>query len=520
MLWLCWIVFLVGVHISSTSQCGKLSTLASFEDHKTIVETSLNLLAGSWISEGCEIRPGPEYILRSYTFDDTGKFQLIQHHYWDDSCTSPQLSVIAHGRIQLRDSLVQPGAANAVLRVGNVTVVPQDDSAAKELDRVVAMECPGRYWKPWRRYEEHTIYDSRYDEKRRFTNLWASSYDQINQHPGNPKLDNPYFSDITCLGSLKWAFNELKLLKIQLRPILDDLKRKPMPMKMELLLGDIHSNFKLREYYNPTSFQVPLIKRVKDDVVFINRHSFRIKNPNTIPASIFTTGRAPPHLIEKPHLPPYVWGEWTSTRCEVRPMGLYLTRRFSFFSEDSTWIGDHKFYSDPFCKIPKFIVTAAGHFALVGPNKEMKGTTDIDFHIERASLTVLDQRMIHDMRLQGLCGLDQWKVNVPKELSSTNGCAPLGISLPSVLKDVVKLEMDYRGSCMLFLGQVDTDGLPSASNERPSAFQLPLVRCGDVATYSQSLRDILNKDIYHNGVAKSMFSLCSIILLMTLSFFR
>ncbi|KAJ8933051.1 hypothetical protein NQ314_014243 [Rhamnusium bicolor] len=470
---------------------------------------------GKWVIslliKPCLPQPVRQYVLRTYTFDSDGKYFLIQHHYWDDSCSSPKLSVLSHGRIQLRSSLIQPGAASGLIKLTNITIIPQDNNAAKELDRIVSMECPGQYWKSWRRYEEHTVYDSRYDEKKKTYNLWTSTY----EHSVNSKGNTVHFSDISCMGSLKWAFNELKLLKIQLRPILDDPKKRYKQMKMELLLGDIHSNFRLREYYKPTSFQVALVKQSKDETVYINRHSYVIKHLNTIPMNIYTNGKTPPHLIEKPHLPPYIWGEWTSTRCEARPMGLYLTRRFSFYSEDSTWIGEHKFFSDPFCKIPKFVVTAAGHFILDGPSKELRGTSNIDFHIEKASLTVLDQRMIYDMRLPGMCGKDEWEVNVPKELSSTSGCAQLGITLPSVLNDVVKLEMDYRGSCLLYLGQVETDSLHSASTERPSAFQLPLIKCGEVATYSQGLRDILTNNIYYNSASSIRLSVfyikCSLI---------
>ncbi|KAJ8958137.1 hypothetical protein NQ318_006074 [Aromia moschata] len=456
------------------------------------------------MSSSCETRPGPEYVLRFYTFDSDGKYSLIQHHYWDDSCSSPQLTVLSHGRLQLRNSLIQPGASSGLIRLTNMTIVPQDNNAAKELDRIVSMECPGQYWKSWRRYEEHTVYDSRYDDKKKTYNLWTSSY----EHSVNSRGNTVHFSDISCMGSLKWAFNELKLLKVQLRPILEDTKKRSRQMRMELLLGDIHSNARLREFYNPTSFQVPLVKQVKDEVVYVNRHSYIVKNPSTIPMNIFTNGKTPPHLIEKPHLPPYIWGEWASTRCEVRPMGLYLTRRFSFYAKDSTWIGEHRFFSDPFCKIPKFIVTAAGHFALQGPNKKLKGATNLNFHIEKASLTVLEQRMIYDMRLPGLCGKDAWEVNVPKELSSTNGCVQLGIVLPSVLYDIVKLEMDYKGSCLLFLGQVETDSLHSTSTERPTAFQLPLMKCGEVATYSQGLTDILNRDIYYNTASSVRICNC------------
>lgn len=91
----------------------------------------------------CEIRPGPEYVLRQYTFDNNGRFFLIQHHYWDDSCSTPQLSVFANGRIVLRNSLIQVNAASSLIKISNITIVPQDMNAAKELDRVVAMECPG-----------------------------------------------------------------------------------------------------------------------------------------------------------------------------------------------------------------------------------------------------------------------------------------------------------------------------------------------------------------------------------------
>lgn len=93
----------------------------------------------------CETRPGPEFVIRSYTFDSDGKYFLIQHHYWDDSCSSPQLTALSHGRIQLRNSLIQPGAASGLIKFTNITIIPQDNNAAKELDKIVSMECPGKY---------------------------------------------------------------------------------------------------------------------------------------------------------------------------------------------------------------------------------------------------------------------------------------------------------------------------------------------------------------------------------------
>ncbi|KAL3275704.1 hypothetical protein HHI36_020453 [Cryptolaemus montrouzieri] len=361
------------------------------------------------------------------------------------------------------------------------------------LDRLVASECAGQYWKTWRRYEEHLVYENKHlGKKKNFMN-WSSG---TNFHSLSSQRNVQHSSGhITCLGSLKWAFNELKLLKIQLRPF-DISFKKPKEMKMELLLGDIHSNLRLRGVYNPTSFQTPLVKRSNGELVTINRRVYSIRNANVLMSNIFTNSKTPPHLLVKAPLPPYIWGEWTSVRCEIRPMGLYLTRLFYFYSEDSTWIGEHKFYSDPFCTIPKFVVTAAGFFQTIGPSYQLGGSYDIDFHIEKASMTILDQRMTQDFHLPGVCGLDEWEVNVPKELSSTNGCLPLGIILPSVQMDIMKIEMSFKGALLLYLGQTDTDNMPDiAKNERPTAFQLPLVKCGEISTYSQELRDILYDDL-------------------------
>lgn len=291
---------------------------------------------------------------------------------------------------------------------------------------------------------------------------------------------------------------------------------------MELLLGDINTNPRLRQYYNPTSFQVPLVKHVKEPTqIKLNRHTYNLKNSQALPQNIFTNAKTPPHLIEKPQLPPYIWGQWISSRCESRPGGtLYLTRSFSFYPEDASWIGEHNFYSDPFCKIPKFILTAAGHFKFQGLNDNLKRTSNIDFQIERATLTVLDPKMVNDARLIRHCGLGNWEVNVPKELSPTRGCINLGFVLPSMQYDVIKLEMDYKGSCLLFLGQVDTEDVQLDDPEkRPTAFQLPLVKCGDVGGYSHKLWEILNDDYNADNSSCHPFTLPSILFTSVLMFF-
>ncbi|XP_044757760.1 protein APCDD1-like [Coccinella septempunctata] len=514
---LCFLVFFLTVlafETVLTSRCEELVALSTLEDKQTVVDTNLELLAGTWISEGCETRPGPEYVIRYYQFGDKGNFTLIQHHYWDESCSSPKLTLTATGRLSLRNSLIQPGASTGYPKLRNITVIPQDVNAAKELDRFVAAKCPGQYWKTWRRYEEHLVYENKNTVRRKLPAYLSTVH---NFHSVNSQRNVLHASGhISCLGSLKWAFNEIKLIKIQLRPLSASRIKKLKEMKMELLLGDIHSNPHLREVYNPTSFQVPLLKYSDNEIVTVNKHPYLIKNTNTMMSNVFTNAKIPPHLLVKLNLPPYIWGEWTSVRCEIRNMGLYLKRLFYFYSEDSTWIGEHKFYSDPFCTVIRFSVTAAGYMNTVGESKVIEGSYDIDFNIERASLTVMDQRMITDMHLTDTCGLDEWVVNVPKELSSTKGCLQLGIVLPSVLQDIVKIEMDFRGSLILFLGQSDSDNLPSLMKERPTAFQPPLMKCGDVTAYSQELRDILYDDLEISNEGNRFFQIPVVMLTMSL----
>lgn len=310
-------------------------------------------------------------------------------------------------------------------------------------------------------------------------------------------------ADIRCLGPLKYTFNELKLLKIQLRPVLlTHGQKRQKHMEMELLLGDIHSNEKRRELYSPTSFQIPLLRQSRGESITIGKQEYWIKNTNTL-ATNNVNMRTPPHLNKKPHLPPFISGEWISSRCEIRPMDVYLLRRFSFDQSESKWIGEHKFFADPFCTYAKFIVTAAGRFFLSPFSEEVQWSTNIDFHIDRATLTALEEKVITDMRLTGFCGVGEWKANVPKELGPTNGCLYLGIVIPSIRFDVVKMEMDYRGVWLLFLGQADTNNLPTMDNERPTAFQLPLVKCREVATFSAGLRELLERRLYSDDPNKA-----------------
>ncbi|XP_011792117.1 PREDICTED: protein APCDD1-like [Colobus angolensis palliatus] len=59
-------------------------------------------LNGPWISTGCEVRPGPEFLTRAYTFYPSRLFRAHQFYYEDPFCGEPAHSLLVKGKVRLR----------------------------------------------------------------------------------------------------------------------------------------------------------------------------------------------------------------------------------------------------------------------------------------------------------------------------------------------------------------------------------------------------------------------------------
>ncbi|XP_042740917.1 protein APCDD1-like [Lagopus leucura] len=403
-------------------------------------------LEGHWVSTGCEVRPGPEFLTRSYLFYANRLFKAFQFYYWDPSCREPSYSLVIKGKLRLRQaSWITRGATEADYHLHKVGIVFHSQKAMREaasrIDRSSGEGCggflpPGRAWSPGALYE-----------------LLSAKTER------------------DCTAALGFAMHELSLLRVETH-------HQPLPgpqqsgssLVEELYLGDIHTDWPERLHYRPTGYQRPLQSAVHH------------MHPCPACGAIYRADEHhPPILPAQVELPVQLSGSWVSTRCEVRPAVLFLTRYFIFHGSNHTWQGYYYHYSDPLCKQPTFTIYASGRYTQGVPSSKVKGGTELAFKVTQARVTPMDQVtvMMLNSSEPGSCGLaSSWSAGVEQDITPTNGCLALGIRLPHTEYELFRTEHDPKERSLLYVGERPTDGSsPDRPDKRPTSYQAPLVQC-------------------------------------------
>ncbi|CAH1398189.1 unnamed protein product [Nezara viridula] len=91
-------------------------------------------------------------------------------------------------------------------------------------------------------------------------------------------------------------------------------------------------------------------------------------------------------------------------------------------------------------------------------------------------------------------------LGVRKDVTPSQGCPALGITVPTTEHELVRLELDQSGHALLYLGQSE-----QRSNDRklrPTSFQPPLLQCN--APELPPLTHFLNS---FNGAARASLAL-------------
>ncbi|KAL2763505.1 protein APCDD1-like isoform 2, partial [Daubentonia madagascariensis] len=402
-------------------------------------------LDGPWISTGCEVRPGPEFLTRSYTFFPNRLFRAYQFYYRDPFCQEPAHSLLIKGKVRLRRaSWVTRGATEADYHLHKVGIVFHGRQALLDVTGRLNQTQAGR------------------DCAQRLPPAWAwlpgALYELLSTR-----------AEGDCMAALGFTMHELSLVRVQRH--LQPQPRAAPRLVEELYLGDIHTDWAERQQYRPTGYQRPLQSAL--------HHARPCPACGLVARSDV---RHPPALPAPLALPLRLGGRWVSAGCEARPAVLFLTRHFTFHAPGRSWEGSYRHYSDPACRQPTFTVHAAGRYSRGTPSARVRGGTELVFEVTRAHVTPMDQvtTAMLNFSAPGSCGgPGAWAVGTERDVTATNGCLPLGIRLPHVEYELFKMEQDALGQSLLFIGQRPTDGSsPDTPEKRPTSYQAPLVLCG------------------------------------------
>ncbi|CAL1609576.1 unnamed protein product [Knipowitschia caucasica] len=390
-------------------------------------------LDGTWVSTRCEVRPGPEFLLRYYSFHPTRHLQAVQHYYTDSTCEDPAYSLLIRGKLRLRQaSWITPGATETDHHINKVAIVVHNHSAKQRLASRLPPSCVGMILSrvvPGKLFELHNTRAGR-----------------------------------VCLSALGFSMMELGLVRVETRQLANGGKVQ------EMFLGDIHTQWTQRTHHIPTGYQAPL-QNVMHHI-----------HPCPVCALVYrSTELRPPAFPRGPSPPLHLSGRWVSQRCETRPSALFLTRDFTFEPDMHQWRGIYRHYSDPSCSQPTFTLTASGHYAQGNPSTKITTATELVFKVTQVRVTPLDEataKLLSSTR-PGKCGLTgSWEVGIEQDITASHGCTALGIKLPHKEYELFKTELDHRKQALLFIGERPTDGSsPDRQQKRPTSFQTPLVQC-------------------------------------------
>lgn len=190
-------------------------------------------------------------------------------------------------------------------------------------------------------------------------------------------------------------------------------------------------------------------------------------------------------------------GEWVSTKCETRQYGQFLTRHLTFYPDESSWKGRYDFYTDPSCLHPSFSLTVKGTFTIKTDSKTIIGAKNCNFRSHNLKVKPISQTITQNLNIFGGqgCGRPRsWESGVEQDVTSSGGCGSLGVVLPTVEHEVLKIERIHNKK-YLFIGQRPTEKGVRPVNEWPTSFQEPLIQCSDTTDTARNTRRKVNNNL-------------------------
>ncbi|KAJ8683294.1 hypothetical protein QAD02_019086 [Eretmocerus hayati] len=510
------------------------------EDRAAIVDESPTRLHATWISQECEARAGPEYIIRKYTFFENGTFQLMRHHYAEESCSIATHTVTARGVIRiLGNSLLTPGASETRYQLDTVHISPLNRQVAHKLGHRVNVSCgPQARWRP---YTPQLVFERAGSQP----GSWQGPrYNSLELGPGSAMsmslkgAGSPRIKSVNCLAPLGIDFDELRLVRVQRRSTGFRSAALGLPSelpKFELFLGALPSDPASKRSHRTTSLQPTALLRTDT-----------IHNCPICGAIVRGTENSPPLLHEVVALPALIGGSWISPACESQPGGLWLRRQLRIYAADKLWSGRWDYFTEPRCVSFLYGVAAAGSYVQrsqrrirrhdtdipIAPIRSKRdeaeyyrqllqsaaqpaemadsfaamlrgnqrnggvnggdsstrrpmpatvapsGTTELDLHIAESLL------LVGDTSLARRCGAPDDVVAPVRLMNWSPSCVPHSLEAPSTLGLRARIGVDWYGQYTLQLG-----------SREQSLWNAPLLHCGPTSLRNPLLRAHLRRSV-------------------------
>ncbi|GAB6026116.1 hypothetical protein CHUAL_012317 [Chamberlinius hualienensis] len=436
-------------------------------------------ITGLWLSQRCETRPGPSFLLRKYYFSSNRTFELLQFYYSDHLCSKPTHAIRAEGKVQMTSpSWIVPGGMETDYLLTKVAILAYTKQVAAKLGEKFNSSCQFpltfnfSHHQPWQQRRWYAIYKYNSNENLGDKSIEAAAVNDIEAQQTD---------EFDCLDTMGIIFHELQLMRTEYRKSRHHRQRWK-GRKTELLLGEAVYDATSNHFYRPTSYQTPLLKSDQINICGICR--LVNKSSESFPPHLDSQSTYSWSVDSHQHLS----GDWISTRCETRPFSMFLTRQITFYhhsnSKNATnlrWKGIYSYFLDARCRKPSFTLTAHGYYHISGLSTVIDGASDIDFNLDSMLITPHTVAMVNTLNDNddGQCGTSgTWRMEQTQNVTITNGCLNLRLTVPSKEYEIVKLEMDRYGNSWMYLGGLNAFSQSNQSGVvRPTAFQLPLLQC-------------------------------------------
>ena len=181
----------------------------------------------------CEVRPGPEFLIRRYKFHHDNSFSFHQFFYTDHLCTDPAYTYKIKGTIEpLSEFLMLEGATEATYILNKVTLMVYKDHYARKLSQLLNDSCQGNHFSNvMELYKKYTVFDWTRDD---------------------------LFGD--CIEGVAFTMHELQVLRHEFHTEFNKRTSEFVSWE-ELFLGDIHTGDNQQKiYHRPKTYQIPLRK--------------------------------------------------------------------------------------------------------------------------------------------------------------------------------------------------------------------------------------------------------------------